>query len=263
MVLPRLRLFELNDSPWAPAPLRDTVIEALSRSLRWGRMMRGLVDPFEAFLAAAGTREVLDIASGAGGPARILVTEIQRAGRVAPRFVLTDLRPQIAAWEEASARFPGVISFEREPVDATQIPASMSDGRARLIINAFHHLPPDLAASILHDAAARRAPIFLSESFERGPLGFAPMIPAGLLALALNPLLSPRDRLAKAWLTWATPLALLGSAWDGLVSTMRVYDRADLEAMVAPFGGDFIWTYGNYAFPLGGRGYYFHGVPRR
>jgi hypothetical protein len=263
MELPRLQLFELNDSTWAPAPLRDTIIEALSRSLRWGRMMGGLVEPFEAFLAAAGTREVLDIASGAGGPARILAGEIQRAGRSAPRFVLTDLRPQLAAWEEARAEFPGVIAFEPAPVDATQIPAAIAAGRARLIINAFHHLPPGLAASILEDAARSRSPIFVSEAFERGPLGFAPMIPMGVLALALNPLLSPRDRLSKAWLTWATPIALLGSAWDGVVSTMRVYDRSDLQAMVAPFGEDFTWTYGNYDYPLGGRGYYFHGVPRR
>jgi hypothetical protein len=176
--------------------------------------------------------------------------------------VLTDLRPQLEAWEDASARFPGVISFEREPVDATRIPEAMSAGRARLIINAFHHLSPALAASILRDAVSSRAPIFVSEAFERGPLGFAPMIPAGLLALAVNPLLSPRDRLAKAWLTWATPIALLSSGWDGLVSTMRVYDRADLEAMVAPLGEGYSWTYGNYAFPLGGRGYFFHGVPQ-
>ncbi len=78
-----------------------------------------------------------------------------------------------------------------------------------------------------------------------------------------TPLLSSRDRLAKAILTYATPIVLGVSLWDGLVSTMRTYSRADLEAMVAPLGGDFTWTYGTYTFPVGGKGYYFHGVPRR
>jgi hypothetical protein len=262
MDLPRLQLFEFNDSPWAPAPLRDTVIESLSRTLAWGRILEGLVAPFEDFIAAAGAREVLDIASGAGGPARILVDEIVRAGRTPPRFVLTDLRPQPEAWAAAQAAFPEVIAFEPSPVDATRIPEALARGRARVIINALHHLPPGLAAQILEDAVRSRSAIFVAEGFERGPLGFAPFAPAGLGALALNPLLSPRDRLAKALLTWASPIALAVSIWDGVVSTMRVYSRAELEAMVAPFGDGFVWTYGNYAFPFGGRGYYFHGVPR-
>lgn len=263
MALPRLGLFEVNDSPWAPGPLRDTIIEALSRSLHWGRMLEGLAPPFEAFLEEAGTREVLDIASGAAGPVRILASAITRAGRIPPRFVLSDLRPQEDAWDEARADFSGVIDYEREPVDATRIPPSIAAGRARLMINAFHHLPPALATSILRDAVESGSPIFVSESFERGPHRFVPMIPAGLLALAVNPLLSPRDRLIKAWLTWATPIALICSGWDGVMSTMRVYDRDDLLAMVAPFGESFAWTYGTYRYPLGGRGYFFHGLPRR
>src|SRR5687768_8834201 len=131
--LPRAHLFEFNDSSWAPAPLRDTIIEALSRALDWGRMLRGLVAPFEAFVAAAGAKEILDVGAGAGGPARILASEIARAGRTPPRFILTDLKPQIEAWEAAHARFPGVIDFEREPVDATRIPPAMARGRARTI----------------------------------------------------------------------------------------------------------------------------------
>ena len=33
--------------------------------------------------------------------------------------------------------------------------------------------------------------------------------------------------------------------------------------MVAPLGDRFVWTWGHYDYPLGGRGYYFYGVPRR
>ena len=52
------------------------------------------------------------------------------------------------------------------------------------------------------------------------------------------------------------------SVFDGVVSTLRVYTREDLEAMVAPFGGAYRWTWGTYDFAPGGRGTYFHGVPR-
>jgi len=262
MALPRLHLFEFNDSPWAPRALRDTVVESLSRTLSWGRLLAGLVAPFEEFVARAGVDEVLDVCAGAAGPARILVDEIRRAGRTPPRFVLTDLQPQLDAWEAARARFPDEIRYVAEPVDATAIPRELAGGRARVIINSFHHFTPALAQSILRDAVEGSAGIFIAEPWERNPLRFGSFIPVGLLALAVNPFLSPRDRLQKALMTFASPTVAAVSLWDGLVSTMRVYCRDELEAMVAPLGDRFTWTFGYHHFSPGGRGYYFYGVPR-
>lgn len=263
MPLPRLHLFEFNDSPWAPRALRDTIIESLSRTLEWGHLLAGLVAPFEEFVGRAGAREVLDLCAGAGGPARILVGEIARAGRRSPRFVLTDLNPQLEAWRAAQGAFPEEISFVDEPVDAAAIPPALAAGRARVIINALHHFSPALARSILRDAVEGSAGIFIAEPFERNPLRFASFLPIGALALLANPILSRRDRAKKGLLTFATPAVVGASLWDGLVSTLRVYEREELEAMVAPLGDRFTWTFGHHHFTPGGRGYYFYGVPRR
>jgi hypothetical protein len=263
MALRRYHLFEFNDSAWAPRALRDTVIESLSRTLAWGHLLAGLVAPFEEFLQRAGVDEVLDVCAGAAGPARILIGEIHRAGRKAPRFVLTDLQPQVEAWDQARAQFPDEIDYIPRPIDATAIPHDVAGGRARVIINAFHHFPPELAQSILRDAVASSAGIFIAEPWERNPLRFLTYIPIGIAALAANPFLSGRDRLKKALLTFATPAVVAVSAWDGLVSTVRVYSREELEAMVAPLGDRFVWTWGYHEYSIGGRGYYFYGVPRR
>ena len=262
MTLRRLHLFEFNDSSWAPRALRDSIVESLSRTLEWGHLLSGLVTPFERFVDEAGAREVLDVCSGAAGPARILCGEIRRAGRTPPRFVLTDLQPQLEAWQTARDAFPGDIDFVAEPVDATAIPHAIAGGRARVIINSFHHFSPALAESILRDAVRDSAGIFIAEPWERNPLRFATFMPVGLPALLANPILSPRDRVAKALLTFGVPAVLLVALWDGLVSTMRSYRRQELEAMVAPLGDRFVWTWGNYDYPFGGRGYYFYGVRR-
>ena len=260
-MLPRLQLVEFNDLAATPAPLRDTIVESLSRSLRWGRMLRGLVDPFREFLAAAGTDEVLDLCAGAGGPASVLAGELAGHG-APPRFLLTDLFPRIESWEAVRAEHPETIDFIETPVDATAIPPALASGRARVVINAFHHFPPPLATAILADAVAGSRGIFISEALVRNPLSFLAFGPAGLAALLAEPLLARRDRVAKAFLVWATPIALAAGTWDGLVSTMRIYEESDLRAMVAPLGDAFRWTYGVYTYPFGGRGYYFHGVPR-
>ncbi len=258
----RRHLFEWNDSPWAPEPLRETIVEALSRTLRWGHILRGASGPFRAFLDATGATEVLELCSGAGGPASILAEELSRAGVSPPRFILTDLHPHASAWARQKALLPAAIDFIAEPVDATRIPGELGRGRARVIINALHHFRPRLAADIVRGACADGPGVFIVEGFERSPLRFAPFAAAGIPALLWNPVATDRHRLAKIALTWLTPAALLASAWDGLVSTLRVYTEAELREMVAPLGDGFAWTYGTWDFPALGRGYYFFGVRR-
>jgi hypothetical protein len=263
MELPRVHAFELNDSEWAPDFVRDTVVESLSRTLRWGRVLSDLVRPFRRFLAASGASEVLDLCAGAAGPATILASEMRRAGDQPPRFWMTDLFPRVDAWEAARAEHPGDIDFIAEPVDATRIPDELGKGRARTIINAFHHFPPEVARALLADAVRGSAGIFVSEAFDRNPLRFLPLAPAGIAALAANPLLARRRRLAKAAFTYLTPFALGTAVWDGVVSTLRVYSEDELREMVAPLGDAFEWEHGTYRFAPFGRGTYFFGVPRR
>lgn len=263
MALPRTDLFEFNDRDWVPESLRDTIVETLSRSLAWGRFLRPLAPVLDRFLAAAGTREVLDLCAGAGGPAVILSREAERLGIDSPRFLMTDLFPRVPLWAEAKERRPRSIDFIADPVDATAIPASMSEGRARVIVNAFHHFQPPLATAILRNAVESNAAILISECFERDPRGAFPLIPIGIPSLLATPLLSPRDRLAKAAWTWLTPFGLAAGTWDAIISTLRVYSERDLQGMVADFGGGYDWTYGTYSYPFGGRGCYFHGLPSR
>ena len=260
-LLPRAHLFEFNDRDWVPASLRDTIVETLSRSLDWGGFLRPLAPVIDDFLSASGTREVLDLCAGAGGPAVILSHEAERLGLRPPRFLMTDLFPRVPMWTDARAKRPQSIDFVAEPVDATRISPTLSEGRARIMVNAFHHFRPDLAGAILRDAVDNQAPIFISESFERNPTGAFPLIPIGIPSLLATPLFSRRDRVAKAAWTWLTPIGLAAGTWDAIVSTLRIYSETDLRALVAPFGQSYQWTYGTYDYPFGGRGCYFHGLP--
>ncbi|NUO47935.1 MAG: hypothetical protein HOV80_03665 [Polyangiaceae bacterium] len=264
MPLPRVQAFEVNDHPRAPAVLRDTIVESLSRTLRWGKILSGLVEPFGRFLDRAKATEVLDLGSGAGGPAAVLSTALAERGRDV-RFLLTDLFPHTEVWERLKEQHPRSLDYVPEPVDATAIPPPIAAGRARAILNVLHHFPPDLARAVITSAIRDRAPLFIAEGFERTPLGFLPFAPAGLPAIALSPILSQERRLARALLAWATPVLLISSLWDGFVSTLRVYTEEELRAMTegVPGADAYEWTYGTYRFPFGGRGYYFMGTIER
>jgi len=252
-------LFEFNDAAWAPAALRELTVDSLSVTLERGKLMQGLVEPFAAFLERSGTREVLDLCSGAGGPARILSQALSERG-IAARFTLTDLHPRVAAWQTLAEALPGHIDHVAQPVDATAVPESLGQAKARVIINALHHFPPEIVRGIFADAARSGTGIFISESFTRNPLMALDFIPAGVPAVLTSPLRGG-DRLAKALLVWATPVAALSSLWDTVVSTLRVYDEGELRSFVADLS-QLEWRAGTYPVGRFGTGTWFAGLPR-
>ena len=255
MALPRLQLFEFNDAWWAPALLRETIVEALSRTLRWGRMLDGLVSPLARCLEAAGTSQVLDLCAGAGGPAAVLSEAMARRGHDV-HFLMSDLFPAISAWEALSAGNPR-LGFVPEPVDATAISPALGAGRVRVIINALHHFPPEVAGKVLRGICQDAPGVFIAEGLVRNPLSFAALAPVGIAALLAAPLLSEDRRVARALLS---PLSLAASAWDGTVSSMRIYLPEDLREMVADLDG-WTWTSGTFAHSAGlGSGVWFSGT---
>ncbi len=261
MKWPRIQSFEFNDHPKTPPALAETVIEALGRALRWGRMLDGLTAPLSAYLRAAGTRELLDLGAGTGDVAVTLLQALERSGHKDVTITLTDLYPRVPQWERLTRERAGDrLRFVEHPVDATRLEPEVSRGRARMIINTFHHLEPRVARGVIQDAVAARAPIFVSEAFGRRPEQFLNFAPVGTLALLVNPLLTPRRRLEKIVYTWLTPTALLVSIWDGVTSTLRVYEEDELRDFAHPSPG-YTWEYGRYAYPPMGRGYYMYGVP--
>ena len=260
MTLPRLQLFEFNDADWAPEALRELIIETLSRTLRWGRVLEGIVAPLQAILDQTGVNEILDLASGAGGPAQLLVERMKAAGRAPPRFTLTDLQPRTQAWATLKLRHPDAIDFVPEPVDATNIPPALARGRIQVVINALHHFPPQLARAVLQGATRNAPGVFIAEGLLRDPLSLISMAVPGLPALFASALLAKDHRLQKTALTWLSPAALAASIWDGAVSTFRQYTEGELRQMVGGCPTGWRWDYGVFDFPFGGHGSWFRGI---
>ncbi|MFZ5441588.1 MAG: hypothetical protein ACOZQL_16395 [Myxococcota bacterium] len=259
MALPRVQLFEFNDAPWAPPVLRATLVEALSRAIRWGRLLDGLVSPLARCLELAGTSQVLDLCAGAGGPAAVLAEAMARRGHDV-HFLMSDLHPHVAEWEALCRAQPGRLDFVPSPVDATHIEPTLGAGRVRLVINALHHFPPPLAREVLRGLCRDAPAVFIAEGLVRNPLSFAAMAPFGLAALLATPVLTKDERLRKALLAWFSPAALAASAWDGTVSSLRTYLPGELREMVADLPG-WTWTSGEYAHSFGlGSGSWFVGV---
>lgn len=78
--------------------------------------------------------------------------------------------------------------------------------------------------------------MFIVEGLDRSLFSFAAMAPIGVAGLYSTPF-TAYHRLQSMLLTWASPVALVCSAWDGSVSCLRAYPEHTLRQFVAELDG--------------------------
>jgi hypothetical protein len=224
--MPRLHLFEWEDQPWFPTLLRDGGTAFLAFAERTSGHGRLLFAPLIETLRQTGHTHLIDLCSGAGGPAAHLA-ETSAAQGLPVSITLTDRYPNLPA---LAALTSPMVSLHPEPVDAQAVPAELRGFRT--IFNAFHHFQPDDARAILADAVRQGQPIGIFEVVSRE----LPML-LGLLLTPLTVSLSLPFWRPFRWgwvpLTYLLPIMQAFVLWDGLVSWLRIYSVAELQALVA------------------------------
>ena len=223
----RRHLIELEDQAWFPATIRDLATDYLQFIQTRFRLDRAMAPLIRRALDESGTTRIVDLCSGGSGPLRLLVQDLAADG-VPVTATLTDLYPNVPAFEEIAAQSNGRITFETASVDARRVPASLTG--LRTIFNGFHHLRPEDARAVLHAAAAARQPIAIFEVSERAWRTLIPILLTPLVVWILTPFMRPFlwRRLFWTYLLPAVPFTCL---WDGIVSQLRAYTLDELRAM--------------------------------
>jgi hypothetical protein len=198
-------------------------------------------------LDAVGDGQILDLASGGGGPWSHLLP-LLAADDAPVRVTLSDRYPNVAAFEQARRRDPQSLSYHREPIDATAVPPDLAG--LRTMFSAFHHFPPDLGSSIIADAVRQGRGIAIFEATQRTATTFVGILFTPMLVYLLTPLIRPLSpaRLAFTYLLPAVPALVL---FDGVVSCLRSYTPAELRALVERVEGSerYRWEIGEEPVP--------------
>jgi hypothetical protein len=242
----RLHLVEIHDLAACPSSLRD----ALTDFLAFSENLAGAYDLAGPLLASAvhdtQARRIVDLCSGGGGPWHRL------APLVGLPVLLTDLRP--------NRRGAGGFSFHPHPVDARAVPAEL-DG-FRTMFTAFHHFTPREARAILEDAVRRRQGIGIFELARRAPREIAVIALTWLGVVLAVPFMRPWRWSRVLWSYLPPVLPLIGT-FDGVVSCLRTYSKAELAGLVQGLDS-YTWDIGDFRggwSPL--RGTYLVGIPKR
>ena len=247
----RVQLFEWEDQPWLPRVFRDFMTDHLRYT--HNQAMRQPVNAAMAsrvasLLARTQTTQIVDLCAGGGGPVteigRILVEEHS----VPVKILLTDLFPNVAAFNALEAQSPGRVSARYESTNATDVPSELQG--LRTMFAALHHFQPSRVKLILADAVRKRAPIAVFEPLERT---FRMMALVGLLSFLRGFTHTHRVgqlTTGRFLLTYVLPLSPAMFAWDGAVSALRMYTADELLELARGVGtSHYEWEAGRFDTP--------------
>lgn len=234
--------FEIHDHRLFPDFLRDLVTDAL-QAMWNARDIYGPIAPrLERALAESGTRRVVDLCSGGGGPWIGLSRRLSECGSETPEILLTDKYPNKEAFRQIRDATGSAICFRFEPVNAMRIPAELSGFRT--MFSTFHHFGPAEARAILSDAFAQRQGIAVFEAAKRDLRALATMCLVPLLALQLGVGIRP-FRWARIFWTYVVPVIPFTLWLDGVLSCLRTYSQADLKELISGLeSADYRWETG-------------------
>ena len=245
--MPRIQFFEIHEQPWFPTFLRDEVTGALQFGLNFLDVYAPIASLLQSALERAGSRTIVDLCSGGGGPWINLARQL-RGGARPIRIYLTDKFPNLAAFENLRAASDDGITFYGKPVDAANVPLEL-DG-FRTMFTSFHHFPSGEARAILQNAVAAGRGIAIFEVTRRAQATIVLMLPWSVLLLFFTPFLRP-FRWSRLLFTYLLPVIPVVMLFDGIVSCLRTYRPEELLAISAGLGApDYQWEAGEH-FGLG------------
>ena len=230
--MPRLHLIEIAEQPWCPRAIRDGLTDFLRVVIDAGGAYAPAAPLLAELLQHTRSIRIVDLCSGGGGPWRSLVPALGERG-VRPAIRVTDINPNLEAFAALERELPGVVSGESRPVNALAVPADLVG--VRTVFTALHHFRPAEARALFGDAARRGVPICAFESTRRDAIAILLTMLSPIVVLLVTPRIRP-FRWSRLLLTYVLPLIPLVVLFDGIVSCLRTYSIAELEALVRGVG---------------------------
>ncbi len=224
----RLHLFEFEDLSWYPDFIRRGQTDFLRMLMRVFDVFRAVIPTFGKALKQSGKDRIIDLCSGGGGSMIQIRNGLKKEG-IETQIVLSDLYPNIDAFELMKKQTDGEINYFSHSVNAQNFPKHL-DGFLT-IFNGFHHFQPTQAKQILKNAVDNKLPIAVFEPLEKTIFQFLlNTISLIILPFLFTPFIRP-FRFDRLIFTYLIPLIPICTLWDGWVSVIRLYKPEEMEEM--------------------------------
>ncbi len=227
----RKEWFELHDSRWYPAFLRDLVTDALESLWSAGNSYGPVLPLLEVALNKAETSRIVDLCSGGGGPWPSMAGRLHESVSIC----LTDKYPNHDAFARAATAASETIRYEAESIDASHLPPRLTGFRT--LFSSFHHFSPAQARAMLRDACEQQQGIAIFEAAKPTARMMLFVLVVPLLNLLLTPAIRP-FRWSRLFWTYVLPVIPMTLLIDGWLSCLRSYSLDDMRELTAGLDKD-------------------------
>ena len=188
----------------------------------------------------------VDFCAGGGGPTpaieRVINTNLNCHGLDPVDFVLTDLHPNVEAWEKIAKRNDHV-TYEAQSVDASKAPSVLarvgSKKTMRLFNLAFHHFDDPLAKDILRNTVETSHGLAIFELQDRSVASFMTHVLFGISTIFFAPLFAWKWKSpATLFFSWLVPILPFVLVFDGYISSLRTRTPDEFRHLLATCGAD-------------------------
>jgi len=232
--MPRFHLLEIEDQPWCPTIVRDGSTDYLRFVIEKSRPYAAIVPELRRAIERMESARIVDLCSGGAGPWPGLLDDLAREDGPSPTVTLTDLYPNLGAFERTRRIGGGRVDYRAAAVDAANVPDDLAGFRT--LFSSFHHFRPERAVNVLRNAVARRQPIGVFEATQRSPIAVLAMLLTPLAVLLVTPFIRP-FRWWRLAITYVIPIIPLVVVFDGIVSCLRTYTPDELLGLTAALDG--------------------------
>jgi hypothetical protein len=238
----RIHAFEFEDLRWFPKNLRNYATDFLQFGANTFDMYRPVISILQKGIEHAGNNTIVDIGSGGGGGLIKIASHLKKENPPL-KIILSDLYPNIGAFERTRETSPETFDFIREPVDAMAVPSSLKGLRTQFL--SLHHFRPGQAKAILQNAVDNKQPIAIFEGQQRDVKSFIAMLLSPLNVLLTTPFIRP-FKIDRILFTYLIPILPLFILWDGVISVLRTYTVKELNTMISELNDhdQFTWDVG-------------------
>jgi len=223
----RRQLFEFEDYQWLPDLFRDFMTDYLRFVSSKFQLFQGTLPVLTDVLRRTGRSQIVDIASGGGGPWLSMIPQLQ-AEFPDLKVKLTDRYPNQAGMGKVATALPQIVETESRSIDARAVPADLSGLRTQFL--SLHHFEPKDVKAILQNAVTANEPIALFEAQQRDVEHLIRFALSPLFVLLLTPFIRP-FRISRIVFTYLIPLVPVLIFWDGIVSVLRTYTVEEMLQM--------------------------------
>ena len=265
----RIQLFEFEDFRWFPRSWRTGMTNLIVVLQKMMGVPYVLADLLHQVRQKHDFNSIVDTGSGSGGALIDAVHRYNEQQANSPVYLtLTDLNPNPNLVKRINDRNDPHLSYRAESTDARHL--ERAPAGLKTMMNSFHHMPPPVAKDILRSAKESRQPLLIYEMAEnKVPLiAWWLFLPFGLLILVvmslfMTPFVKPLTT-KQLLFTYLIPVIPLAYAWDGQVSSVRMYTFDDVDLLLDGLKDDaYEWTVDRPRNKKGKPvGYYILGLPR-